>query len=409
MIFSRELWIEIGHTVIANPLRTALTGLSVGLGIFILVVMQGLGFGLQNGVQQDFGDEASNSLWIRTNRTTLPFRGRQANRSIELRNADKEILTEKLFETPLHSARRMLWGSTIQAGNEEGRFAVVGVNEDYDQLESIPLVSGRWLHQEDLAQSAKVCVIGQTIVDDLFKKKNPIGEYIRLRNVTFRVIGTFSRSGSRWTNSMALIPITTLQRVFEGADQVGRVIVSTGDRTVEEASAMASMADGALRTRHAVHPDDQRAVRVEDNNEEFAMYQRIFMGIRLFIWVIGGFTLFAGAIGVANIMSIVVKERTVEIGVRKALGATSGSIVTLIVVEAIALTSISGILGMIAGVLTLEFVAPFAEHDYFSNPAVNLNVTITALGVLVLSGAMSGLAPALRAVRIRPIEALRYE
>ena len=129
MIFSRELWIEIGHTVIANPLRTALTGLSVGLGIFILVVMQGLGFGLQNGVQQDFGDEASNSLWIRTNRTTLPFRGRQANRSIELRNADKEILTEKLFETPLHSARRMLWGSTIQAGNEEGRFAVVGVNE----------------------------------------------------------------------------------------------------------------------------------------------------------------------------------------------------------------------------------------------------------------------------------------
>ena len=271
--------------------------------------------------------------------------GRQANRSIELRNADKEILTEKLFETPLHSARRMLWGSTIQAGNEEGRFAVVGVNEDYDQLESIPLVSGRWLHQEDLAQSAKVCVIGQTIVDDLFKKRNPIGEYIRLRNVTFRVIGTFSRSGSRWTNSMALIPITTLQRVFEGADQVGRVIVSTGDRSVEEASAMASMADGALRTRHAVHPDDQRAVRVEDNNEEFAMYQRIFMGIRLFIWVIGGFTLFAGAIGVANIMSIVVKERTVEIGVRKALGATSGSIVTLIVVEAIALTSISGILG----------------------------------------------------------------
>jgi len=158
MIFSRELWIEIGHTVIANPLRTALTGLSVALGIFILVVMQGLGFGLQNGVQQDFGDEASNSLWISTSRTTLPFRGRQANRSIELRNTDKEILTEELFETPQHSARRMLWGSNIQAGNEEGSFAVVGVNEDYDQLETLPLVSGRWLisviivtHEADIA------------------------------------------------------------------------------------------------------------------------------------------------------------------------------------------------------------------------------------------------------------------
>ena len=161
--------------------------------------------------------------------------------------------------------------------------------------------------------------------------------------------------------------------------------------------------------RHAVHPKDQRAVRVRDNQEEYAMFDRIFKGIRLFIWVIGGFTLLAGAIGVANIMAIVVKERTVEIGVRKALGATSGSILSLIVIEAICLTLISGALGLIAGVATLNYAAPYAQHDYFTNPEVNLRVTVTALIVLVLAGALSGLVPALRAVRIRPIEALRYE
>ena len=172
---------------------------------------------------------------------------------------------------------------------------------------------------------------------------------------------------------------------------------------------MVEAVDGDLRVRHAVHPDDQRAIRVRDNQEEYAMFERVFTGIRLFIWVIGGFTLLAGAIGVANIMAIVVKERTVEIGVRKALGATSGSILSLIVIEAIALTLISGALGLMAGVLTLNYVAPFAQHDYFTNPEVNLRVTLTALGVLVLAGAVSGFVPAMRAVRIRPIEALRYE
>jgi putative ABC transport system permease protein len=172
---------------------------------------------------------------------------------------------------------------------------------------------------------------------------------------------------------------------------------------------MVEAVDGDLRMRHSVHPDDVRAVRVRDNQEEYAMFERVFTGIRLFIWVIGGFTLLAGAIGVANIMAIVVKERTVEIGVRKALGATSGSILSLIVIEAIALTLISGALGLIAGVATLNAVAPYAEHDYFADPEVNLRVTLTALAVLVVAGAISGFVPALRAVRIRPIEALRYE
>jgi len=205
------------------------------------------------------------------------------------------------------------------------------------------------------------------------------------------------------------VPLTTMQRVFNGSDEVDQMVLSTGDLDLEGSQAMVEAVDGDLRMRHSVHPDDVRAVRVRDNQEEYAMFERVFTGIRLFIWVIGGFTLLAGAIGVANIMAIVVKERTVEIGVRKALGATSGSILSLIVIEAIALTLISGALGLIAGVATLNAVAPYAEHDYFADPEVNLRVTVTALAVLVVAGAISGFVPALRAVRIRPIEALRYE
>ena len=385
-MFNREIWIEIAHTVTANPLRTALTGLSVGLGIFILVVMQGLGFGLQNGVEQDFADEAKNTIWVRTGTTTLAYRGRQPNRYIELRDEDKERVTEQVVETPAASGRLSMWGSTVQYKNEQGNYPLMGVEPDFAELDLIPLQGGRWLHQDDVEKESKVCVIGENVINELFKQRSPIGEYIILRGITFRVVGHFTKNG-RWGNSMVYIPMTTMQRLFQGNDAI----------------------DGDLRLRHAVHPEDQRAVRVRDNQEEYAMFDRIFKGIRLFIWVIGGFTLLAGAIGVANIMAIVVKERTVEIGVRKALGATSGSILSLIVIEAICLTLISGALGLIAGVATLNYAAPYAQHDYFTNPEVNLRVTVTALIVLVLAGAFSGLVPALRAVRIRPIQALRYE
>jgi len=407
-MFNRETWIEIAHTVTANPLRTALTGLSVGLGIFILVVMQGLGFGLQNGVQQDFGDEAKNSIWVRTGTTTLAYRGRQPNRYIQMRNEDEERIIEQVVDAPAWSGRRSMWGSTVQFRNEQGNYPVVGVEPDFDGLEMLPLKGGRWLHADDLALESKVCVVGENVIDELFKDRPPIGEYIVLRGVTFRVVGHFSKSG-RWGNSMIYVPLTTMQRVFEGSDEVDQMVLSTGERDLAGSAAMVEAVDGDLRMRHAVHPEDQRAVRVRDNQENFAMFERIFRGIRLFIWIIGGFTLLAGAIGVANIMAIVVKERTVEIGVRKALGATSGSILSLIVIEAISLTLISGSIGLIAGVMTLNFAAPYAQHDYFSDPEVNLRVTVTALVVLVVSGAVSGFVPALRAVRIRPIEALRYE
>ncbi|MED5335528.1 MAG: ABC transporter permease, partial [Bacteroidota bacterium] len=281
-MFNRETWIEIAHTVTANPLRTALTGLSVGLGIFILVVMQGLGFGLQNGVEQDFADEAKNTIWVRTGTTTLAYRGRQPNRYIELRDEDEERVTEQVVETPAASGRLSMWGSTVQYKNEQGNYPLMGVEPDFAELDLIPLQGGRWLHQDDVEKESKVCVIGENVINELFKQRSPIGEYIILRGITFRVVGHFTKNG-RWGNSMVYIPMTTMQRLFQGNDAIGSMVLSTGDRDLAGSTAMVDAIDGDLRLRHAVHPEDQRAVRVRDNQEEYAMFDRIFKGIRLFI------------------------------------------------------------------------------------------------------------------------------
>ena len=252
-MFNRETWIEIAHTVTVNPLRTALTGLSVGLGIFILVVMQGLGFGLQNGVEQDFGDEAKNTIWVRTGTTTLAYRGRQPNRYIELRDEDEERVTEQVVETPAASGRLSMWGSTVQYKNEQGNYPLMGVEPDFAELDLIPLQGGRWLHQDDLEKESKVCVIGENVINELFKQRSPIGEYIILRGITFRVVGHFTKNG-RWGNSMVYIPMTTMQRLFQGNDAIGSMVLSTGDRDLAGSTAMVDAIDGDLRLRHAVHP-----------------------------------------------------------------------------------------------------------------------------------------------------------
>jgi putative ABC transport system permease protein len=414
-MFDRELWLEIAHTVTANPLRTALTGLSVGLGIFILVVMQGLGFGLQHGVESTFSDQASNTIWVDTDRSSLPYRGRAVNTPIWARNQDFERLTQEVSDPPEKSIKLWFWGSLFKVGNKEGNYQLYGVQPDYKNLNGIPMTGGRFLSQADCDGHEKVCVVGGGLVKQLFEDQVVVGSYIEIRGVSFRVIGQFDSPSGRWANNSAYIPASTAQRLFHGSvsavwmDWIDQMVLSTGDLSPTDAAAMAQDVDWDLRNHLAVHPDDQRGLSVHDNNEDAAMFQRIFLGIRLFIWGIGGLTLLAGAIGVANIMGIVVKERTVEFGVRKALGATPGSVIKLIVVEAVALTLVSGSCGLLAGVALLEYGAPMMQHEFFSDPSISFNVTLVALGVLVVAGAMSGFFPARRAVRIRPVEALRSE
>ena len=276
-------------------------------------------------------------------------------------------------------------------------------------LENTTLTDGRYISSRDVAEETKVAVLGATVVEDLFEGVDPIGTYLLIGGVQFRVVGTFDDPASRWENKMAYLPFTTAQNIFRSSDKVDQIILGTGDMPVADTRSLSDALLSWFKDRKVVHPDDARGVRIENNNEEYERFQNIFLGIELFIWGLGLLTLLAGAVGVANILAIAVKERTKEIGVRKALGASSISVLGLVVQESLALMIVSGSAGLITGVGLLEVVSPMIDHEYFKNPQVDFRIALVALGILAVVGVVSGIGPALRAVSIKPVEALRDE
>ncbi|MCB0762354.1 MAG: ABC transporter permease [Flavobacteriales bacterium] len=409
-MMDRDQWIEILSTMLHNPLRTILTSISVIVGIFILVILLGLGQGLQNGAYDALNDDAVNSLWIRRGATTLPYMGYQSNRQIQYRNQDHDEVVAKDDRITTSSSRLQFWNAQVKWGKELSNFGVRCVHPGHQEVERTVLSTGRFINERDLSQSRKVAVIGQTVVEDLFGETDPIGELISVMGVNIKVVGTYNDPNSRWENRMVYLPITTGQKLFAGGrDQVDMFIVSTGESTFEESIEMAGGIDTYLRTKHKVHPDDTRGIDVRNVNEEFKTMQNIFQGINVFIYMIGILTMLIGIIGVSLIMSIVVKERTKEIGVRKALGATPGSIVWMILQESVFTTLVAGLIGLMLGVGALVLLGMFIEHEFFKSPVVNVTAVLVAIGLTVFFGALAGLAPALRAVSIKPVEALRDE
>lgn len=409
-MFNRDTWLEIAHTVLSHPLRTALTGVSIALGVFILVVMQGLGFGLQNGVEQQFADDAVNSIWVQAGRTQLAYKGNQANKQVKIRENDVEAMFAEMDTVYASSRRIRKWGVQMEHGDQAGSYPIRGVDPDHQMLENTKLTDGRYVNQRDIDEETKIAVLGQTIVDEIYQGENPIGTHIIIGGVLFSVVGTFNDPASRWENKMAVVPYSTAKKLFRGGrDKVDQVILGTGDMKIAKTITLTDRLLNWFKERKSVHPEDSRGIWMNNNNEEYQKYQNIFMGIELFIWGIGLLTLLAGAVGVANILAIAVKERTKEIGVRKALGATGLSIVGLVVQESLALMLVSGCLGLVMGVGLLEFVSPFIDHEYFQNPQVDFRIALVALAVLSVVGVISGIGPAIRAVSIKPVEALRDE
>ncbi|PCJ81179.1 MAG: hypothetical protein COA49_05575 [Bacteroidetes bacterium] len=408
-MFNRDTWLEIGNTVLSHPLRTALTGLSIALGVFILVVMQGLGFGLQNGVKNQFSDDAVNSIWVSSGRTQLAYRGNKPNHNILMLNSDVDAMFQKMDSVEAFSRRVRIWGMSMEYKDKESNFPLRGVDPDHQMLENTVLTKGRFISQRDIDENTKVAVIGTKIIEDLYEENDPIGTYLIIGGVQFMVVGTFDDPASRWENQMAYLPFTTAQKIFRSTDKVDQIILGTGTMPITATQSLTESLLTWFKDRKGVHPDDPRGVWMENNNEEYERYQNIFMGIELFIWGIGLLTLLAGAVGVANILAIAVKERTKEIGVRKALGASSASVVGLVVQESLSLMIVSGSVGLIIGVWLLEVVSPMVDHEYFKNPQVDFRIALVAMGILVVVGVVSGIGPALRAVSIRPVEALRDE
>jgi putative ABC transport system permease protein len=412
-MFELDKWQEILSTIKKNKLRTFLTGFAVAWGIFMLIILLGSGKGLENGVYDQFRGGANNGIWISSGMTSKEFKGLQAGRLIRFTNDDYKLLKGSVRDHEYMSSRMFLGNTITSYKNEYGSFYLSPCHPDYGNIKEIEMVQGRFLNNIDINEFRKVAVIGEKVKEDLFKKPDTvaIGEYINVNGVLFKVVGVFHDFGRDDHELRRIyIPISTAQRVFSGQNVVSQISFTTGDASVEEVDMMVEQTRNMLSKRHTFDPVDERAVNIWNKSEDFRRFQGLFMGIRLFIWIVGIGTIIAGIVGVSNIMMISVKERTKEIGVRKALGATPFSIITLILREAILITGFAGYVGLALGIAVLEIISRnLPQIDFFRSPEANFSIAVGATILLIIAGTLAGLFPARKAARIKPIEALRDE
>ena len=410
-MFDSDKWLEIWSTVKQNKLRTFLTSFSVFWGIFMLIILLGSGKGLENGIEQEFASDATNTLWISGGTTTLAYKGMLPGRRITLRKKDFVAIEKEVLEGDELAIRKDIWqNNIISYKNKYVNYDVKCVNPTYAKVENVEIMEGRFLNDLDLKNHRKVICIGYLVRDNLFGVGNDaIGEMVQINSIPFKVVGVFSDSGGDRDVRRVYIPHSTATKIYGFGDQVGRIPILT-TANVEESKEMEKRIKTKLASIHKFNPDDPRALRIWNNLENYAQFTSLFRMIRLFVWFIGVMTIVAGIVGVSNIMIIVVKERTKEIGIRKAIGARPSSIISLILMESIIITSVAGYMGLVVGTFLLEIISKYMPaSDYFANPEVSLGVAIQATIVLVFSGAIAGFWPALRAAKIRPIEALRDE
>jgi putative ABC transport system permease protein len=421
-MFDRDRWQEIFTTLRKNKLRTFLTAFGVFWGIFMLVIMLGSGTGLHNGVKQDMGDLATNSFFMWTQQTSIPYKGFPRGRFYNFKNSDTQALKDNIPEIEYIAPRLQAHGfrgggNNVVRGLRTGSFPVYGDYPQYNIIDPVKILSGRFINDLDIKNKRKIAVIGQRVLEDLFiTDENPIGEYIRIQGVYFKVVGTFrsKKPGDEADrdNQSIFIPFTTLQKTYNYGDIVGWYSITSKNNV--PASVVEAKAKELLKSRHSISPVDDRAIGSFNVEKEFKKMTGLFKGINWLIWIVGTGTLFAGVIGVSNIMLIIVKERTKEIGIQRALGATPLFIISQIITESVFLTTFAGFFGLSLGTALLELVNHFLlsggnSSAMFIRPEINFSLAMSALAILVVSGALAGMIPARRAVSIKPIDAIRNE
>lgn len=399
-----------------NLLRTSLTAFGVSWGIFMLILILGLGKGLEHGIEGLFKGFSTNNLFVWGQSTSMPYAGFTEGRRIRLKMDDAELVRQRIEGLKIVAPRAQLGGygegNNVKYKNETGAFSIQGdipiVREVYQWVQ----VDGRFINQTDMDQSRKVCSIGKRVKEVLFKDQNPVGEYISMNGVQFLVVGCHksptSGDQAERDEQQIIIPMTTYQKAFDGSNYINWLALVCEDNY--DAAVVEEEVKTLLRVKHKVHPNDPRGLGGFNAKEMFGPMQMTFVTVRVVAWFVGLMTLIAGIIGVSNIMLVTVKERTKEIGVRRAIGARPINIITQIITEALVLTLIAGYLGLMAGIWLVEALGSSGmESEMFKGPEVEVPVAVTALVILVICGCLAGFLPANRALRIKPVEALRYE
>ena len=416
-MFDIERWQEIFDTIRKNKLRTFLTGLSVASGIFILVILLGFGQGMQNGIEKEFQTDAATSIWVWPGRTTIAHNGLNPGRRVQLRNKNYDVITKELG-VDYEKASTFYFPRNLQVLYKENLlvYEIIGTTGDIQKIENEYMIEGRFINEKDIEDYAKVAVISKKIKREVFKDvESPLGEYLNISGVGFKIVGVFSEVGLDEDEEERIwIPLSTAQLAFNGGDKINNLTFmlpekESLDQTVASSLEFEKDIKEYLYAAHGIASEDERAIHIWNPIEEAKRYYALTGNIKFFFWFVGVCTIIAGVVGVSNIMLIVVKERTREIGIRKALGAKPWAIVGMILQESIFVTAISGFSGLILSMGILEFVGPNIEVDYVVNPSVSFNVAFTTVLVLVTAGAIAGFFPAWRAAKVQVINALRDE
>ncbi len=419
-MFSKDRWKEILEVLTSNWFRTLLTAFGVFWGIFILIVLLAAGKGLENGINADFGDIATNTMFMWTRRTTKPYEGLPKDRGFAFQRDDVPTLRHNVPNLKYVSPRNRLGGFNSQGNNvvrglKTGAYNVYGDYPEIINQDPLTVTSGRFINYNDINENRKVAIIGLGVKNDLYEKgEEVLGTYIKIQGVNFMVVGTYKKNtsnGGEEAQKEIFVPFTAFSQAFNRGEDVGWMAITANDGS--SISSLKEKIIAVMKKKHKIHPEDNRAIGYFDLYEQYKRVESLFAGIRWIAIIVGTFVLLSGIIGVSNIMLIVVKERTKEIGIRRALGEQPWSIKKQILMESIFLTIISGMTGIIFGALTIYGINSLLDSagsvDMFINPSVSVGVVGIALFVLVFSGLLAGFLPANSAIRVRPIEALRIE
>jgi putative ABC transport system permease protein len=413
ILFDKDSWQEIMSVLTKNKLRTFLTAFGVIWGVFMLIVMLGAGNGLSNGMNRITENLTTNGLEIEPGKTTRAYKGFNRDRQVKLYNEDIDILKKQIPQIT-HVAGGVYVNQSIVTRNAlTGSFGVTGMSDEFQYIDRFQYDFGRFLNYTETKDFAKVAVIGHHVYEQLFKEGgDPTGKYIKINGIFFMIIGQFtSTHDGGWAdfqNNSIFIPHTTAQRTFQFGNQLFFMEIAA-DNSIGITDLIPKIRM-IISSIHKVDPNDKEAYKINDYSSFFKQMSNVMLGISILIWIVGTFTLIAGIIGISNIMLIVVKERTKEIGIKRALGATPQSIISQILLESAFLTTISGYIGFLLAIGLLELANKATQNAHipiFRDPHVSFGIAISCITILIIGGILAGLIPARRAISIKPIDAIR--
>ena len=407
-MFDIDLWREIFQSINKNRTRSLLSGFTVTFAILLFTILFGLANGLNNTFSKTFVDEASNAIFIRTGKTSKAHKGLQAGRRIQLKNQDFVYIKKDFDSETEYIASKVFKNITASYKNKKNNYSLIAVNPDNQYVEKSKVYSGRYVNQLDIDNQTKVIVIGRLVEDELFSKTSALGENVNLSGISYKVVGVFSDDGGDDEERIIYMPLSTAQQIYGNNDYVDQInLTYNPDFDYDQAIDFGLDLEKKLKNRFNVATNDQRAIRIFNRAMQNKGIKQMTSVLGILILIIGMGTLIAGVIGISNIMIFIVKERTKEIGIRKALGASPKSIVSIILIESILITTLAGYLGLLVGVGVLEWASPVLKTYFITDPSVSKSLVISATLTLIGAGTLAGYLPAKKASKIKPIVALR--